>query len=98
MSREYNVYHVFGTTSKHNPGPKVRKDNRVHTYSDHEITNDLLSVTITSYGDAPELAYVEVVSVDEHAGKRAFHRTVYEWQQRTRRESWGENSTAHTAS
>jgi len=87
--KEYNVYHVFGTTSKHNPGPKVRKDNRVHQYEDGEITNGILSITITSYGDVPELAYVEVVSVDEHEGKRAFHRTVYEWQERTKTEAWG---------
>ena len=87
--KEYNVYHVFGTTSKQNPGPKVRKDNRVHQYEDSELTNNLLSITITSYGDAPELAYVEVVSTDEHAGKRAFHRTAYEWQQKTMNEAWG---------
>jgi len=87
--KEYNVYHVFGTTSKQNPGPKVRKDNRVHQYEDNELTNNLLSITITSYGDAPELAYVEVVTTDEHAGKRAFHRTVYEWQQKTMNEAWG---------
>jgi hypothetical protein len=86
---EYNIYHVYGTASHENPGPKVRKDNYPSQREDTEITNDILSITIGSYGDAPDLAYVEVVAVDEHAGKRAFHRAVYEWQNRTRKELWG---------
>ncbi|MCA1807337.1 MAG: hypothetical protein LC687_05760 [Actinobacteria bacterium] len=89
MTKEYSVYHVYGTASKHNPGPKVRKENYPSQYEDAELTNGVLSITITSYGDAPELAYVEVVAVDEHQGKRAFNRTVYDWQTRAKHAAWG---------
>lgn len=89
MSKEYDVYHIYGTASKHNPGPKVRKDNYPRQYEDSEITNSILSITITSYGDAPELAYIEILTVNEHDGKRAFNRIVYDWQQRAKHAAWG---------
>lgn len=87
---EYDVYYVYGTASKENPGPKVRKDNYPSQREASEISNNILSITISSYGDAPELAYVEVVAVDEHAGKRAFHRVIYDWQSRAKYAAWGE--------
>lgn len=88
--KEYNVFYVYGTASKQNPGPKVRKDNYPSQREESEITNGILSVNISSYGDAPELAYVEVVAVDEHLGKRAFERAVYEWQNNTKERIWQE--------
>ena len=89
MTKEYYVFHVYGTASEQNPGPLVRKENYPRVYNDSEITNGILSIDITSYGDAPNLAYVEIVAVDEHLGKRAFYRTVDEWRKRFNHAGWG---------
>ena len=86
---QHDVFYVYGTASKENPGPKVRKENRKHTYKPSEIKGNIVSITITSYGDAPELAYVEVVAVDEVAGKRAFLNTVAVWQDTVCDSAWG---------
>lgn len=80
MIKQYDVFHVYGTSSKQNPGPKVRKDNYPKEYDTSEVRDGVLSVTITSFADAPDLAYIEIVAVDEHIGKRFFNRTVYQWQ------------------
>ena len=80
MSKQYDVYYVYGTTSPENPGPKVRKDTKKAMYEDEELTHGIVSVEITAYGDDLNYGYITVVCVSELLGREMFRHLNTNWQ------------------
>ena len=79
MSKQYDVYYVYGTTSPENPGPKVRKDTKKAMYEDEELHHGIVSAEVVAYGDDLSYAFITVVSVSEDTGRALFKHLNQRW-------------------
>lgn len=91
MTSKVDIYKVFGVAKTESNECRIQKMDVTANPFDDDNTDTIYAVAIETFGDAPELANIEIITSDVDKGKALYYRIVESWLFDIQRAVWFPN-------